>query len=220
MASFMECPGTSSAGGSSVSIAISRLPCVGGATKAVGFARSLFAYPLLSNIFPACWTTLIPLSASPIAPTGNLRLSASGAFVSEPIFSTSYQDEGVQRLLRDLAARSQDLTPAMIDIGEESLLAIDEGFEQEVDPNGIPWKPVSASTLEWKRQNNLILKTLQASGRLRASITYQAEKDRVVVGTNVKYAKKQQAVRPFIGIGSRLRGRIVDILRDHVIGNP
>lgn len=143
--------------------------------------------------------------------------------MADPVFSLEYQDSDIQQLLSDLASRSQNLRPAMVDIGEEILRQTDENFELEQDPDGIKWQPDSAYTLSWKAQNSRILKVLQSTGRLRASITYQADTTRVIAGTNVSYAYKHQlgkgvAQRRFLGIGDRLRLEIIEILQDHIIG--
>lgn len=114
------------------------------------------------------------------------------------------------------------MRPAMVNIGEEALLHIDEGFEREQDPYGVAWTPLSLETVSWKRENSRILKILQSTGRLRASITYQADESRVIIGTNVSYAKKHQLgigvrKREFLGIGPRLQLAIVGILEDYLL---
>jgi phage gpG-like protein len=136
--------------------------------------------------------------------------------VSDQTFSITYHDVEVRSLLSQLQAQVQNLRPAMLDIGEAALLITDQGFEREQDPNGIAWKPLSAKTLEWKTENSRILKILQSTGRLRASITYQASDDRVVIGTNAKYARKLMRDRIFLGVGTALRTETLNILQDHI----
>lgn len=142
--------------------------------------------------------------------------------MSDPVFSLEYEDTEVRQLLSDLQGRMGHLRPAMVDIGEEVLRVTDLGFEREVDPDGIPWLDLSPTTLRWKEENSRILKKLQSTGRLRASITYQATDDQVVAGTNVAYAYKHQlgigvAQRQFLGIGNQLRLEIVQILQDYIL---
>ncbi|MBD1995307.1 phage virion morphogenesis protein [Leptolyngbya sp. FACHB-541] len=141
--------------------------------------------------------------------------------MTEPIFSMEYDDQQVRSLLGQLERNLGNLYPVMADIGEEVLADVDESFETETDPYGIRWEPLSAYTLSFKAQNTRILKILQSTGRMRSSITYQATASRVVIGTNVKYARKHQLGRgvprrQFLGVGPRLRVKIVVLLREHI----
>lgn len=144
--------------------------------------------------------------------------------MADPIFSASFDDSVVQERLRRLLRRTQNLRPALADIGEEMLLRTDEGFESEEDPFGVKWAPLSSYTLSFKAQNRRILKILQSTGRLRSSITYRIDGDRLTVGTNVSYAYKHQmgvgtAKRQFLGIGPETRLEIIAILEDHILGS-
>ncbi len=47
--------------------------------------------------------------------------------------------EAVQRELRRLAQKSEDLTPLMADIAETLFSLSDEAFEAERAPDGTPW---------------------------------------------------------------------------------
>jgi len=83
-------------------------------------------------------------------------------------------------------------------------------FDREVDPNGKKWKPLS------KKYNKAKLKKYKGkrsklnvdTSVMRTSITsnadalakYNLSNDRVQFGTNVKYAKYVQQIRPFIGM--------------------
>lgn len=136
--------------------------------------------------------------------------------MTEPIISAEFDSSEVQSLIAKLSKAGR-LRSAFVDIGEEALLQFDEGFETETDPYGIAWAPLSQATINWKKENSRILKILQSTGRMRASISYQADDDRVVVGSNVKYAKKNQKTRPFMGVGIKLKTAIVEILQDHVL---
>lgn len=87
-----------------------------------------------------------------------------------------------QRLAR-LADRLGDLTPLMDIIGMEIEVDIEENFEGEHSPAGIPW-PKS------RRARETGGKTLTDTRRLRGSMTHNAAPRRVEVGTNVVYARR------------------------------
>lgn len=139
--------------------------------------------------------------------------------MANPVVSVNYDDQEVRVRLLRVQAKVGDLTPVMKNIGEYLLLATDQRFENEVSPGGVPWQPNSAYTVAKKRAQGRILKVLQSTGRGRASVTYQASKDRVVVGTNVDYMKKHQIgdkvpKREWLGISEQDRKEILVILDD------
>ncbi|WP_334128277.1 phage virion morphogenesis protein [Sneathiella sp.] len=95
-----------------------------------------------------------------------------------------------------------DTTPLMQEIGEELRTSVDFRFENEEDPDGNAWLPIS-------RDGPI----LQKSARLRRSITYKATRRKVRVGTNVIYAgvhqygaviKPKSAARLAFKIGDRM----------------
>jgi phage gpG-like protein len=76
--------------------------------------------------------------------------------------------------------------------------------------------------LREKRENRQILKILQATGRLRASINYQADESSVAVGSNMGYAPKHQRGigvyrREYLGISDADEAAIVDIIQDYIL---
>lgn len=92
----------------------------------------------------------------------------------------------------------KDATPLMTLIGEELVDAVDERFRNEVDPDGSPWAALSPRYVEWKRKRGFIMKKLQMRGDLRATVAYEASSDRVEIGANTPYARKQHLKRPYI----------------------
>jgi phage virion morphogenesis protein len=109
----------------------------------------------------------------------------------------------------------------MKNIGEYLVLSTDDRFRNEVDPSGNNWRPDSPRTIAMKRAQGRILKTLQSTGRLRSSLAYRAESDRVVVGTNVSYAAKHQLGqgvprREFLGVNRQDLKEIASILQDYL----
>jgi phage virion morphogenesis protein len=97
-------------------------------------------------------------------------------------------DAAVQAVFTAAIARLGDLTPMMADVGEYLQRRVDDGFRHERDPYGQPWAKLASSTLRQKVKQKRILKILQSRGTMRGTLTYQAGRDRVVVGFNVFYA--------------------------------
>lgn len=137
--------------------------------------------------------------------------------------SITYDAKPVLDLLGNLSHRMTDLTIPMTAIGEYLLLATDDRFEQEKDPDGVPWKPDSPFTTNFKRQNSLILKILQSTGRLRNSIVYVATPSSVTLGTIVPYAPDHQlgingqAKRTFLGISEGDAVIAQNIIQDFIV---
>ena len=104
-------------------------------------------------------------------------------------------DKAVQMALNALKVGTQNLEPAMKDIGEYYVARIDQRFEDE-GPN---WKALSPKYAKWKAaQPRAIQKILQFSGMLRASINYQASPTEVAIGSDKIYASRQEQDRPFL----------------------
>lgn len=98
---------------------------------------------------------------------------------------TSIEDAAVRGALDALGHAGEHLRPAFEDIGE-SLVASTQGrFERGVAPDGTPWLP----SLRAKEQSG---QTLVDTGRLKSSVTHQADDAGVTVGTNVAYAAIHQ----------------------------
>lgn len=135
--------------------------------------------------------------------------------MADPLISISYSDRQVSQALGDLLGRLKDPTPQLKAARETILFYIDQGFEKETDPQGIPWKPNSRYTRSLKRAQGRIDKVLQSTGRLRASINGQIVGDRLIVGTNVQYGAKHQLgleglpQRKFLGISDEAKKEIL-----------
>lgn len=141
--------------------------------------------------------------------------------MADPIFSIIYSDDEIRSRLQELQRRLRDLTPVMKNIGEMLLLSTDQRFETETGVDGLPWLPNSPRTEAQKRAQGRINKILQNTGRLRASVTYVATSDRVIVGTNVAYAAKPQKgigqpKREYLGISQEDRRNIIVFLDSYL----
>ncbi|NJR38538.1 MAG: phage virion morphogenesis protein [Leptolyngbyaceae cyanobacterium CSU_1_4] len=141
--------------------------------------------------------------------------------------TVTVDDAAVQAALKRMRGNLTNLRPAMKQIGEYMVFETDENFRGEHDPEGNPWKKLDPDYLKWKQRTGKITKILQLRGRLRKSIVYRAESDRVSIGTNVIYGNIHQwggkarsanlPARPFLGVtaeNEREMGQIImDFLR-------
>lgn len=153
-------------------------------------------------------------------------------------FQVEIDDAAARAALARLVELGADLTPAMDEIGGMLETSTQMRFERGESPSGEPWPPSIRAIAEHG-------KTLIDSARLMQSITHQAARDRVRVGTNVIYAAVQQKgavissqggylkfrigdrwvqkrqveipARPFLGVSEDDRREIVAILRERLV---
>ncbi|WP_055076783.1 phage virion morphogenesis protein [Pseudanabaena sp. 'Roaring Creek'] len=120
--------------------------------------------------------------------------------------SIEFIDRAIQEKLKEIADSVADPSDLMDEIGQIVLLGTDLRWGNEVDPNGIRWAEDSAYTRAQKIAKGRIDKIMQDTGRGRASIHYQVNKDKVVIGTNVGYlvdfqlGTNGQKKRVFLGV--------------------
>jgi len=88
--------------------------------------------------------------------------------------------------------RASDATPMFANIGLAMVTSIQHRFETGIAPDGSPWPP----SLRVLARGG---KTLIESGRLFRSITFQASRSSVDIGSNVVYA----AIHQFGGVIER-----------------
>ncbi len=99
---------------------------------------------------------------------------------------TTSGEQAYLAALRRAAERAEDLTPLMDSIGMGLEASTIERFnETSRGPDGTEWPPSAAATAAGRR-------TLVRRGHLRDSITHEADRRSVTVGTNVLYAAVHQ----------------------------
>lgn len=132
-------------------------------------------------------------------------------------------DTNARRLLRKAAIAVRSFRPAMEDIGHYLTREADKRFKTEKDPDGNDWAELTVAYSKRKSsQRRAIQKKLQVSGRLRASIIYQATDDEVSIGTNAVYARRHQLggggipARPFLGVNDDDQREIGLIISDYI----
>lgn len=94
-------------------------------------------------------------------------------------------DTAVRGVLALAARKLANPLPLWEKIGNALVVSTQVRFEREVDPSGNPWPRSIRALLTGG-------KTLTDTARLRSSLTYEASRTGVAVGTNVIYAAVHQ----------------------------
>ena len=92
---------------------------------------------------------------------------------------------GLDKALGRATGKLGNTQALMESVGEALVSGTKKRFDEKKNPEGTPWKP-SRRALEKGG------KTLMHSGRLRRSIDYAATSDKVMVGSNLAYARIHQ----------------------------
>lgn len=117
--------------------------------------------------------------------------------------------------LKSLLKRLENRKPVMDKIGETMVRSTEVRFNIGKDPNGNDWDPSIRAIREGNR-------TLVDTGRLKNSIKYFADENKVVIGTNVPYAKwhqtgtKRMKARPFLGVSKIDSSKILKIVNKYL----
>ena len=97
----------------------------------------------------------------------------------------NFKVEGLEKLQKKLQKSSNNLSnlkPFWTSVGEYmKRRTIKECFEKEQSPEGEAWKPI-------QREG----KILSDTGELKKSVQYQADKNGVIIGSKLKYARIHQ----------------------------
>lgn len=145
-------------------------------------------------------------------------------------------DAEVRAAFRQLRKNADRQRAAFDEIGAMLVASTQQRFEEERDPDGVPWPPLAASTQRKKTSKRGPRRgsdhILRVRGHLYASITHLATDEDVLVGTNRRYAALHQfggrpgmrnpgaaavPARPFLGISEDDRDEILRILADHLM---
>ena len=101
-------------------------------------------------------------------------------------------DREVTEGLRRLAAAGRDLQPAMEAIGAALLFSTQQRFQDEAEPAGGKWGPLSGRYIKQRPDRAPPAPILRDTGHLYSSLTFLATPGEVEVGTNVVYAAIHQ----------------------------
>ena len=137
---------------------------------------------------------------------------------------------GVSRLQQNIKAqisRLHNLKPFWQLVGMYvQRRTVKERFDKEQSPDGTKWRALSAARIKQRRRRHKTgsMKILQDTGELRRSIQYEAEKNHVRIGSNLKYARIHQfggrhiPARQFLGVTDDERRYIMqDMLEAYLI---
>lgn len=103
--------------------------------------------------------------------------------------SIKIQDNDIQKMLAEIAGRMKDMRPVTAMIGEIVMESIQTNFEVGGRPAWRQLSPVTIAQRErMKKWPGQILVRSGVRGGLMGSISYEPERDRVVIGTNKIYA--------------------------------
>ncbi|MBN8107752.1 phage virion morphogenesis protein [Vibrio vulnificus] len=146
-------------------------------------------------------------------------------------YSVRLNDSEIQEALNQLIKRGSNLTPAMMEIGEELLISHDQRFRDQKSPDGVPWAPISETTKSLKTKN--IDTILVLNGLLSGTLNYQASSDNLLFGSPLEYAATHQfgrvtspnsmipnkaiPARPFLGVDENDREMILETLSDYLL---
>lgn len=136
--------------------------------------------------------------------------------------SIEIDDREVRLAFDRLISAGGNLEPAFRDIGEYLLVSHRRRFENQVDPDGQPWAPLSEDYQARKRKNRD--KVLVFEGELFGQLSYDARGDRLEFGSNRIYAATHQfgapdrgiPARPFLGLSDDDQREILAIIEDHI----
>ncbi len=144
----------------------------------------------------------------------------AGSFISVDVIG----EEAITKMFNRLISQSDDVSPALRDIGEHMLEATDNRMSNEVSPDGQPWEPLSLNTIENKSLSGQSDKILRGYGTLADLLNYQINGNQLMFGSNMEYAATHQfgrdeaniPARPFLGVSESDEVEILDILRSHL----
>jgi len=134
---------------------------------------------------------------------------------------TTYNFGEVNELFEEVLNHVADKEQLLREVGEALLFNIDKRFETETDPDGKKWRPLSPFTIAMKQQQGRIQKILQSTGRLRGSFEYRISNEKLIIGTNVSYARKHQfgegvPQRKIVGVSKEDRLAVQQITEDYL----
>lgn len=149
------------------------------------------------------------------------------------VFSVEADLGPVQNALNALAARSTNLRPALLQIGEELLSSSQQRFVDERGPDGRAWTALSPAyrTSRGKLSSRHPDGILKRSGQMAENLFYDASASALTVGSPEVYAAIHQfggpigrgrgrmPARPFLGLSATDLQTISAIAEDHLEGN-
>lgn len=103
-------------------------------------------------------------------------------------FSVDVKNESVVQALTSIAARLNDLSPPMRDIGQGLERSIRMRFAAQSDPDGTKWHTLAPSTVLNRAKTGARGGILEHFGTMLESLSFQADSNSVRVGFGVDVA--------------------------------
>jgi phage virion morphogenesis protein len=142
-------------------------------------------------------------------------------------------DAELQAALSEFIGRTENLKPALDNLGEYLVRKTRTRFDTSTAPDGTKWAPLADKTKKAKQRRATTGKPyrtkadpsaiLKDAFTLRDSITYQISSSTLQVGTSIAYGIYHQSEEPrtrlprraFLGLDGTDRAEALEIFRDH-----
>jgi len=133
--------------------------------------------------------------------------------------------KGLEDALDNMINRADDLSTIMNRVGRQAWRDTMTRFDNEVNPEGVSWVPLSPFTRQlYEKKHITHVKLLHNTGRLRGSINYEVYSDSFEIFSTCPYAETHQQGsgqvprRQFLGFTDDDVLYIAEVLADYAIG--
>jgi len=148
--------------------------------------------------------------------------------MSEPI-EIKIEDIELQRVLKKLISKTENLSPLMKNIAGIMLDSVEENFEKEGRPE--KWASLAKPTIKLRTKKGYWPgRILQVRGELAASIINKSDENSAVVGTNKVYAAIHQfggdagrnkkvkiPARPFLKLTENDINQVLNVTKEYLM---
>jgi len=116
-------------------------------------------------------------------------------------------NQRINQVLHNLAARINDMTPIMQHVSERMLQGVEENFLTQGKNAGEMWERLKKPTIKAREFLRFTpIKILTQTGALVTSISNNSDANNAVVGTNSKYAAVHQfGINESVSVGAHTR---------------
>lgn len=141
----------------------------------------------------------------------------AGAFLSVDLVG----QESLASALQQLAARTNNLKPALSEVGEYLLDIHEQRFIDQTTPDGDAWTALLPQTIKRKTRKDRILRE---SGILADTLSYQIGEQQLQFGTNEEYGATHQfgrdsaniVAREWLGLNEQQSRSVLDIITAYI----
>jgi len=139
------------------------------------------------------------------------------------LISIKVDDRELRRVFDKIALIDDNMEPLFSDIGEHLLNSTLQRFEDQVDPDGVPWAALDPKTIDRKKKN--ADKILIEYGDLMNDAHYNVGPSSVEFGFNKIYAATHQfgdeersiEARPILGTSAEDDEIILDLAESYLL---